>query len=221
MTERRSEPSGRWRAAPARWSALAVLCASLCASGCRHARSQGFSWVSDLPEAPQGDAEYRIAPGDVIAVRVWQQDSMSNDRVRVRDDGKVSVPFLQDVDVAGSTPPELSSRLQAKLKAFVVNPVVTVTLLEQRPVRVSVVGEVAHPGVFELERASGVLHALAAAGGLTQYAHRDAIYVLRRGDGQDGSAPPARIRFRWGALSSGDARPAGFRMRSGDVVLVE
>jgi polysaccharide export outer membrane protein len=196
-----------------------ALCA-VSVAGCRHARDDYF-WVDDVPPARQPDAEYRIARGDVVGVRVWQQDAMSIDRVRVRDDGKISIPFLQDVEVEGMAPAELAGRIQAKLKTYIVNPMVTVTLVEQPPTRVSVVGEVTRPGSYEIDRAAGVLHAVAAAGGLTEYAHRDRIFVLRYGYWADGNPAPARIRFRWDALSRGGAKAATFRLRTGDVVVVE
>ena len=173
--------------------------------------------VEEYPVAAP-ETEYRIAPGDTLAIRVWNQDSMSNPRARVREDGKVSVPFLQDVDAAGLTPGELSQRLQTKLKAYVVNPVVTITVEELRQLRVSVVGEVVRPGQYDLERNAGVLGALAAAGGLTDYAHRDAVFVLRSSPDAKG---PTRIRFRYASLLGGERPGASFRLRPGDVVVAE
>lgn len=176
-----------------------------------------FVPVEEYP-VPAPDSEYRIAPGDVLSVRVWNQESMSDAHARVRDDGKISVPFLQDVDVAGTTPGELSQRLQTKLKTYVVNPVVTITVVEVRPLRVSVLGEVTHPGQYELERTAGVLAAIAAAGGLTDYGHRDSIFVLRSSPEAKG---PTRIRFRYASLAGGERPAASFRLRPGDVVVVE
>jgi polysaccharide export outer membrane protein len=196
-------------------ASIAASAAAAAALACRaHAPAVK---VEDL-SLPAADPEYRIAAGDVIAIRVWGQDSMSNGHARVRDDGKVSIPFLQDVDVAGVTPTELSQRLQGKLKSYVVNPVVTVAVEELRPLRVSILGEVAHPGQYELERGAGVLNALAAAGGLTDFAHRDAIYVVRNVVDNKG---PVRIQFRYASLTAGESKAAGFRMRPGDVVVVE
>lgn len=165
---------------------------------------------------PAPETEHRITPGDVLAIRVWNQEAMSNPHARVRDDGKISIPFLQDVDVAGSTPVELAQRLQVKLKAYVVNPIVTVTVEEMPPLRVSVVGEVARPGQYDLERGAGVLSALAAAGGVTDYAHRDRIFVVR-----SSGASMVRIQFRYSALTSAEAKASSFRIRPGDVVVVE
>lgn len=176
--------------------------------------------VEDLPRTLHAPPEYRIAPGDVLGVRVWNQPTMSIERTRVREDGKVTVPFLQDVEVAGKTPAELSERLQVQLKTYVVNPVVTITVEEQRPLRISVTGEVAKPGVYELDRGAGVLSALAAAGGFTEFAHRDRIFVLRYGLSPSDPSP-TRIRFRYEALTGGERLAAGFRLQSGDVVVVE
>jgi polysaccharide export outer membrane protein len=161
--------------------------------------------------------EYVIAPGDVLQVRVFQQDAMSA-RVKVRADGKVSLPLVNDVAVAGKTPAGLAQELQVRLKEFINTPVVTVSLEEMRPLTVSVLGEVARAGVVTLEAGSGVLQALAAAGGLTDFAHRDGIFVLRKLAGQPA---PRRIRFNWDELTQGSTSAARFVLVAGDVVVAE
>jgi polysaccharide export outer membrane protein len=166
------------------------------------------------------DLGYRIGPGDILSVRVWNQDTMSAPRTRVRDDGMISLPFLQDIEAEGLTPTELAKRLEVRLKSFVVTPIVTVTVEEIRPVHASVLGEVTRPGQYPLDRGSGVLQALAAAGGMTQYADANAIYVIR----QDPKANPSgqtRIRFQYKSLVHGSGPGAAFRLRDGDVVVVE
>lgn len=197
---------------------MAVLAAVL---GCSGARD--YLWASEVPPsaAKEDDAAYRIAPGDVLGVRVWNQESMSIERARVREDGKISLPFLNDVEVVGMEPAELGRRLEVKLKTFIVNPVVTVLVQERMPMRVSVLGEVARPGAYDLEKGAGVLHALAAAGGLTPFAHDAGIFVLRAGYWADGNPAPARIRFRYSELRQGRTAAAGFRLRGGDLVVVE
>ncbi|MFZ5446249.1 MAG: polysaccharide biosynthesis/export family protein [Myxococcota bacterium] len=161
--------------------------------------------------------EYVVAAGDVLQVRVFQQDSMSA-RVKVRADGKVSLPLLGDIAAAGKSPSALASELQVRLKEYINTPVVTVSLEETRPVTVSVLGEVGRAGVVTLEQNSGVLHALAAAGGLNDFAHRDGIFVLRKIAGQ---TAPRRIRFTWEALSRGEGAAARFILQAGDVVVAE
>jgi polysaccharide export outer membrane protein len=201
---------------PAETSLLAAALAL--AAGCSHLGD--YVWVDAVtePGAPS-ETEYVIAPGDVLGVRVFSQEGMSG-RARVRTDGKISLPFVNDVEAAGQTPAALARRLQLRLKEFVNNPVVTVSLEEPGPIQVSVLGEVAHPGVFPVQAGANVLQALAAAGGLTPYASHDRIFVLRRSP--PGSKPPlVRIRFTYDKLAHAEGRAAAFRMRDGDVVVVD
>lgn len=190
-----------------------LLCSSplaaLLLAGCGGAP---FVWIDALPPQQATD-EYVIAAGDVIGVRVFNQDNMST-RARVRSDGKVALPFLGDVELRGRTPSAVSRELGVRFKEYVNSPVVTVSVEETQPTAVSVLGEVAHPGNFTLDASAGVLQALAAAGGLTDYASRDAIYVVRK-------APGPRVRFALSELADGASRAAGFRLRAGDVVIVE
>jgi polysaccharide export outer membrane protein len=68
---------------------------------------------------------------------------------------------------------------------------------------------------MQLEAGTGLLQALAAAGGLTELAHRDRIFVLRQGNST------TRIRFTFEAVSHAEGRSAAFRLRDGDVIVVE
>jgi polysaccharide export outer membrane protein len=198
--------------------ALAVAAAIVSLVACRGVGE--YVWVDAYKEPPAGPSSgYVVAPGDSISVRVWNQESMSG-RVRVRQDGKVSLPFVNDIQAAGLPPEALAQRLQDRLKEFVVKPIVTVSLEEPAPLEVSVVGEVTHPGVYRMDQYASVLRALASAGGLTQFASRDRIFVLRRG-ATTGDAAVVRVRFTYEALERAEAPAARFRLRAGDVVVVE
>lgn len=193
---------------------LALCLTVLAAAGC-YTPKGAFVAVDDFVLPAAGD--YVIAAGDSLQVRVFQQEAMSA-RVRVRNDGKVSLPMVNDVMAAGRTPTELANDLQAKLKSFINNPVVTVSLEESRPLSVSVLGEVVRPGVVTLDAGAGVLQALAAAGGLNDFAHRDGLFVLRKVPGE---AVPTRIRFTWDGLTRGEGKAARFTLLAGDVVVAE
>src|SRR5205823_5925411 len=149
--------------------------------------------------------DYHIATGDLLFIRVYNQDAMSA-RDRVRQDGKVSLPLLGEVQAAGLTPRLLDEQLKARLKEFLATPVVSVSVEETRGVSVSVVGEVSRPGQYTLERGAGVLEALAAAGGFTDFAHRDRIFVLRKRPVLN------RIRFTFEVLSRGLGKATTFRV---------
>jgi polysaccharide export outer membrane protein len=192
---------------------LSCIFSVIAFSGC-WAPKGVFIPVESYGTTPVG--EYVISPGDTLQVRVFQQEAMSA-RVRVRGDGKVSLPMVNDVMVAGKMPTQVASELQVRLKEFINTPVVTVSLEETRPLTVSVVGEVVRPGIVTLEPGAGVMHALAGAGGLTDFAHKDGLFVLRKG--ADGK--PVRIRFTWDALTAGDGPSVRFLLMPQDVVVVE
>jgi len=179
-----------------------------------------YVWVDSLNLKGSANGEYLIEPGDVISVKVFGQENMSG-RVRVRSDGRISLPFINDHVAAGLAPNTLARFLETQFKTYVVNPVVTVQLEEQHPVQVSVLGEVARPGVFRLEPGQGVLHAVALAGGLTQFAERDRIFVIRRAKDRGDPSAKLRIRFKWSALTRADGKAASFLLQDADVLVVE
>jgi polysaccharide export outer membrane protein len=91
--------------------------------------------------------------------------------------------------------------------------VVAVALQESRPLEVSVIGEVQRAGLYRLEAGAGVVTALAAASGFSDYADRERIFVVRNGT--------LRIRFTHAALSQARERAAQFKLQPGGVVVVE
>lgn len=197
-----------------RWPLLATL---LLLSACY--KPGRFVWVDDYrePQLAQQDDGYLIRKGDILNVNVWNQRDISS-RLRVRDDGRISLPLLNDVDAAGMTPAALARAMEQKLKDLVANPVVTVIVDEAQPIKISVLGEVRNPGKKLLESGSGPLQALSEAGGFTDYARDDAIYVLRK---DPGYPTPVRIRFTYEALTRNEGAAPTFRLKTGDVLVVE
>jgi polysaccharide export outer membrane protein len=192
------------------------------ASGCAHRQPAGFIWIEDVPKGMLATGtEYEIAPGDVIGVRVWNLEANSVDRARVRQDGKISMPFLNDVEVAGLEPATLARRLEVKLKEYIQNPSVTVVVHERRPIRISILGKVVRPGIYDLDDGAGMAQALASAGGLTAFADPDGLFVLRSGYWADGDPSAGRIRFHYEDIKQGRAPGAAFQLRRGDVIVVE
>lgn len=189
-----------------------ALAASAAHVGC--AATGPFVWADSLPESASGSTEgVVIQDGDTVNVRVFNQEPLSTHE-RVRADGKISMPVIGEVTARGKRPAQLASEIQDRLKSVVVAPSVTVTLDTGGDVKVSVVGEVRNAGIFQLDHGSNVLHALAAAGGLSEYADSDKVFVVRK-------SLPQRVRFRYGDLRSADAKSIAFTLQAGDVVVVE
>jgi polysaccharide export outer membrane protein len=159
--------------------------------------------------------DYVIGAGDVLAINVWNEDKVSR-VLPVRPDGKISLPLVGDVEAAGLTSNQLRDSLGEKLKAYISNPSVTVIVQEVRSRRFNVVGEVAHPSEYELNRPTTVLDAIAMAGGLQEFANPKKIYVLRkRSNGQ-----PTKLPFNYKAVIKGENLEQNVNLEPGDTVVV-
>ncbi len=170
--------------------------------------------AASVPPAASAPAGYRIGPEDVLEIDVWSRPELSR-KVPVRPDGRISLPLVNDVQTSGLTPMELRDILLARLAEYVTAPEVSVIVTEVRSFRVSVLGEVSRPGRFELKSQVRLVDALAMAGGLTQYASRSNIVVLRsNGHGLE------THRFDYDKLRAADARVVNFFLQPDDVLLV-
>lgn len=155
---------------------------------------------------------YRIGPEDMLQISVWKNETMSH-AVPVRPDGKISLPLLNDVQAGGFTALELREILTKKLAEYMPNPEVAVIVTDVRSYKVSVVGEVARPGRYDLKTWTTVLDVLAMAGGFTQFASRSRILILQ----PDGKGMK-RIPFNYNKVVGGEQE--NFYVRNGDVIMV-
>ncbi len=185
------------------------------AAGCSGPGS--YVWVSDLPSSELGGGpagEYLIRDGDLVSVRVFNQEPLST-HAKVRADGRIAMPVIGDVEARGKRPSALKNELEARLKDYVNTPSVTVTVEESQPISVSVLGEVTRVGTYPLDPRATVAQALAAAGGVTDYASLDRIFVVRT------HPRPLRVRFTYENVTRGDTASASFLLLNGDLVIVE
>jgi polysaccharide export outer membrane protein len=169
-------------------------------------------WASALSPAELA-APSTLRAGDKLQLAVYGQDALSGE-FEIRADGTLILPVTGSVVAVGRTPQQIGVEVTQRLQGTVQSPRVTVALVSRRPPGVSVMGEVRSPGRFELSEEESVLSALARAGGLTEFADPDSVFVVRA----DGSR---RIRFRYADLTAPQAASAHFQLRNGDVVVVE
>lgn len=187
------------------------LAVSLALGGC--GGTGPYVWVDSLPAQAGGGGDVLIAEGDVLNIRVFNQDPLST-KERVRADGRISIPVIGEVVARGKRPAQLAAEIQDRLKDIVKVPSVIVSFEQGAELKISVVGEVRNSGVFPIEPGANVLQALAAAGGLTDYADGDKVFVVRK-------SLPQRVRFRYSDLRSQDPKSIHFTLQAGDVVVVE
>ncbi len=158
-------------------------------------------------------SQFMLGPADVIHVNVWKNTELSQ-TVTVGPDGFISLPLLSDIHVAGMTANELAQVLSIKLNNYIMNPQVTVSVVDIRSRLVYVLGQVGKPGSYPLVGPINVLQLIAQAGGLSTYANRKGITILRAGNGGT-----EKIRFNYNNVVHGDGKQNVF-LQPGDTVVV-
>jgi polysaccharide export outer membrane protein len=199
-----------------RGRSVAVVLTAFALAGCPASSGGPYVWAKDYVSPTGAEGAYTIGVGDMLNVQVYDNDKLST-RARVRADGKISVPLISDVSVEGKSPNQLAREIETTLKVqnLVLSPRVNVVVEEVPPLKVSILGAVSRAGTYSLDPGSGLAEALASAGGLTEFAHKDQIYVLRK------TPQPVRIRFTFESLINGPGPAAAFKLQSGDVIVAK
>lgn len=157
---------------------------------------------------------YKLAPEDVLIVSVWKEDGLTQE-VLVRPDGGMSFPLVGYVQAEGRTPEEVQVEIKEKLKKYIPEPVVTVSVKSVVGNKIFVIGKVARPGVFAVGRHIDVLQALTLAGGLTPFAAQNKIKIIRRENGK------LRVfKFRYAEVAAGKQLSQNILLKGGDTVIV-
>lgn len=122
---------------------------------------------------------YRIAPADVIDVTVWGEPDLSK-QVVVPPDGKITYPLIGEIDVIGLTTQELANKLTEKLKEFIKEPNVAVSIVKFSFNKFYILGEVNKPGEYDLVPSLGLREAIALAGGVTPQADATSVLLINK-----------------------------------------
>lgn len=124
---------------------------------------------------------YRLRDGDSLNVTVLGHNELSVQGQAIRPDGRLSLPLVPEIGASGLTVAELSAELSRAYRPYLKSPQVVVSLARLRPLKVTVLGQVQHPGSFDFEEAPNLVEAVARAGGLTDRAERQAVQVMTPG----------------------------------------
>ena len=169
------------------------------------------SQAEPLPQV--NNATYVIGGDDMLAIHVWKEPDLTT-TLPVRADGMISLPLLNDVKAAGLTPMQLAADITEKLKKYLSDPRVTVTVTQMNSQRIYAMGEVLHAGSMNLLPNMTVLQALATSG-FSQFANTKGIYVLRNDNGTQ-----KKIPVPYKKLIKGEAMDQNVLLRPGDTIVV-
>jgi polysaccharide export outer membrane protein len=163
---------------------------------------------------------YRINGGDTIHISVYGERDLDRD-VAVEPDGGIAFPLVGNMNARGLTLSELSKKIADALRAGnmlpnVTDPEVTVSLVKSSGNSFSVIGQVKQPGTFVTDTQVDVMQALSLAGGLTPFASKSRIIVLRR----DNGGVQSKIPFDYSSVEDGEKLNMNIQLQGGDVVVV-
>jgi polysaccharide export outer membrane protein len=179
----------------------------------------GASREETVPGEPKPAAvvpdDYQIGAGDALQISVWKEPEVSVPSVVVRPDGRITVPLIKDVEVAGLTPHEAEKAITTGLSKFIADANVTVVVAAINSKKVYVIGAVRREGTIPYTYGMTVLQALSEAGGLTDYAKRKKIYVLRTEGGRE-----YRLDFDYEQVVRGERMDQNVVLLPGDSVVI-
>ena len=162
--------------------------------------------------------ELVLGVGDVVSINVWENNSL-NTEATIRPDGTITMPLVGDLKAAGETPSSLKTNVKTQLQNFVKlqGTEVTVAVKSWKSYRFTIQGEVTRSGVFSSDQFVRVSDALALAGGLTRFARRSEITLLRK-DAKGGETKHIPIDYE--AVASGKRPEMNIYVLPGDTIWV-
>ncbi len=170
-------------------------------------------FVASAEDAAQG---YRIQPGDKLEISVYGEEDLQKE-ITVGPGGGITFPLIGDLNARGKTVDELRSEVKSKLKKFIPEAVVTVSIKEVVGNKVSVLGQVKTPGEYVLTGNTDVMQALSMAGGVTPFAALKKIKILRR---DPATQKQSVIKFNYADVIRGKHLEQNILLRSGDTIVV-
>lgn len=161
------------------------------------------------------DDSYVIGNDDHLSIDVWKEQELSKS-VPVRSDGKISLPLVGEIQATGRTPLQLEMDISNRLRSFITAPEVTVIVEQINSKKYNMVGYITRPGSFPLTLSTTIMDAIAAAGGLRDFAKEKNIYILRRNP--DGTQ--TRINFNYKDFIKGRNVAQNIKVQPDDTIIV-
>lgn len=212
-------------------SAAFILANALTASAQVNAQNRSTMNVNNRSAdnaSPVVYGGYQIGVGDILDIHVNDEDDISG-RYQVDQEGKVKISLIPNpIQAAGTTTFEFAGRMTDELKKNQIlrDPAVTVLILREMTQNVAVMGAVMRPGTYPIERPTGLMDVISAAGGLAPNAGNTLTvthYVdANAASGTNGATTvaPAPTSINLTALLSGQDRSASLILHAGDVITV-
>jgi polysaccharide export outer membrane protein len=166
------------------------------------------------PTDPVVPAGYVIGTDDVLSIVYWKDKDMSAD-AKVRPDGRIALPLINEVTAAGLTPGQLQAALVEESKKYMEDANISVVVREINSRKAFITGEVNKPGPYPLTSPITVMQLISMAGGLREYANTKKIMIMRSENGRQISLP-----FNYKDVANGKNLAQNIQLKPGDTVVV-
>ncbi|WP_096087121.1 polysaccharide biosynthesis/export family protein [Agaribacterium haliotis] len=141
-----------------------------------------LSWCLSLSAQPLSSSDYVLGVGDSIQVLVYDEPDLTIETI-IGDDGDINFPFLGDIPISGKTTAQVQQIItQGLLGDYLLEPSVQVLIVSYRPFYIH--GEVKSPGAYAYHPGLTVDQAIALAGGLTERASEQKIFIKHELNGE-------------------------------------
>lgn len=213
-----AESSGQVRTASAQTALTSKATAEVSQDGQAGTREEAGSITHQMIEKLSNavSSDFLIGAEDVLEISVWRNPDLSK-TVQVRPDGRISLPVVRDVMAMGKTTSQLSDELTKKLREYVQNPVVAISVRDVNSYNIFMLGELIKPGKYPLKSKTTLLQGITMAGGFTPLAARNQVVIFRFSENGNGTktltASYDDIVLRGGVSQN-------FELKAGDTVVV-
>ena len=145
------------------------------------------------PGISRAQGEYILGEDDLLSVTVYENDDLAT-LARINGDDKIKMPLIGEITVGGLTVHEAEQKIAARLAdGFLLNPNVSIFIKEYHSKKVTILGEVDKPGLYELSGNATLLEIISQAGGLTDKAGDEAL--VKRITGPEGMEKSSYLRL--------------------------
>ena len=158
--------------------------------------------------------EYKMGPGDTVAISIWKNQDLTR-RVVVLPDDTIRFPLIGEIKVGGRSAAWLEKKLKSYLEKYISEPELSVSIEQTSSLAIYVIGQVKSPGRFGLNDNIDVLQGLSIAGGLTPFAKAKKIRIFRKENGST-----KILHFNYDAVSEGRELDQNIMLQKGDVIVV-
>jgi polysaccharide export outer membrane protein len=199
---------------------LSALAGALALAGCAGSGPELPPATYAATAAQPAEEEYRIGPLDDITIHVWRNPELSAEKVKVRPDGRLTIPLVRDIPAVGKTATELQKYIAGELAKYIEQPIVSVIVNTPGGTydqRIRVVGSTEQPASLPYQANMTVLDAMIAVGGLGEFASGNRAKLIRL-DRASGTQKEYRLRLA-DLLRRGDAS-ANVMLKPGDTIII-